>query len=85
MQISCSSHIFEAIFWDEINEERSKCTFNDGFVLFELQKLNDIHWEYLTLQESKDELKKLKSNILNSIIEERQKKSHQKTGTHVFL
>lgn len=80
VQISCLPHIFEAILWDEINEERSKCTFNDGCVLFELQKTNSLHWEHLTLQASKEELKKLKCDILNNIIEERQKKSQQKVG-----
>jgi hypothetical protein len=58
--------------------------FNDGCVLFELLKKNIIHWEYLTLQTSKEELKKLKSEILNWIIEERQKKSQQKIGKEVF-
>lgn len=70
------------IFWDEINEERSKCTFNDGYVLFELQKKNVAHWECLSLETSKEEFKKLKCEILNNIIDERQKKSQQKAGVY---
>jgi len=84
MQISCLPHIFEAILWDEINDEHSKCTFDDGCVLFELEKRNDLHWEYLTLQKPKEELKKLKCDIFNDIIEERRKKSHQKSGMRLF-
>lgn len=57
--------------------------FNNGSILFELPKKNIIHWEYLTLQKSKEELKELKCEILNCIIEERQKKSQQKAGKHV--
>ncbi|CAH1709848.1 unnamed protein product [Aphis gossypii] len=78
MQISCLPHIFEAILWDEINEEYSKCTFDNGSVLFELQKKNSVHWECLALKKSKEELKKLKCEILNNIIQERQNKSKQK-------
>lgn len=78
MQISCLPHIFEAILWDEINEEYSKCTFDNGSVLFELQKKNSVHWECLALKKSKEELKKLKYEILNNIIQERQNKSKQK-------
>lgn len=54
--------------------------FDGGCVLFELQKTNCLHWEHLTLQVSKEELKKLKCDILNDIIEERQRKSQQKVG-----
>jgi len=82
MQISCLPHIFEAILWDEINEECSKCTFDNGCVLFELQKKNSVHWECLTLKKSKEELKKLKYEILNNIIEERQNKSQHKAGMY---
>lgn len=58
--------------------------FNNGCVLFELPKKKNIHWEYLTLQKSKEELNKLKREILNCIAEERQKKSRQKAGKQVF-
>ncbi|KAE9530517.1 hypothetical protein AGLY_010979 [Aphis glycines] len=78
LKISCLPHIFEAILWDEINEEYSKCTFDNGSVLFELQKKNSVHWECLALKKSKEELKKLKCEILNNIIQERQNKSKQK-------
>lgn len=84
MQISCLPHIFEAILWDEINEEYSKCTFDNGSVLFELQKKNSVHWECLALKKSKEELKKLKCEILNNIIQERQNKSKQKAGMYVL-
>uniref|UniRef100_A0A2H8TKW3 Dyslexia susceptibility 1 candidate protein n=1 Tax=Melanaphis sacchari TaxID=742174 RepID=A0A2H8TKW3_9HEMI len=79
LKISCLPHIFEAIFWDEINEECSKCTFDDGCVLFELQKKNSVNWENLTLKKSKEELKKLKCEILNNIIEEQQNKYQKKS------
>lgn len=81
MQISCLPYIFEAILWDEINEECSKCTFDRGCVLFVLQKKNhNLQWEHLTLRASKDELKKLKCDILNELIEEQQEKSEHRAG-----
>jgi len=43
-----------------------------------------VHWECLTLKKPKEELKKLKCEILNNIIEERKNKSHQKTGMYMF-
>lgn len=43
-----------------------------------------MHWECLTLKKSKEELKKIKCEILNNIMEERKNKSHQKTGMYMF-
>lgn len=85
MQISCLPHIFEAFLWNEINEERSKCIFGEGYVLFELQKLENLQWNHLTLQKSKEELKAMKCEILNSITEELRKKSEQKSGMRYYV
>lgn len=85
IQISCLPHIFEVFLWDEINEEISKCTFDGECVLFELQKTNSLQWEHLTLQKSKEELKTLKCEILNNIIEKCQKKSEKKAGKCIFI
>lgn len=77
IKASFQQYLFEAVLFDKIQTEHSKCTFVDNNIIFELIKCGNTQWNSLEVNLDKREKNTLKKQLIEDEYENIRKKTEE--------
>lgn len=81
LQASYPPYIFEAFLFNKVDDAKSKATFGNGIIKFQLVKKNAIQWHHLQAAESEDKefMKRKREEAISKAHQRAERESAHKT------